>query len=92
MKGAAGSGPGPGVQDFPAVFVFRDRDAPEVIIGRGWQEGAHADAAASANKPGSAVGGELLPEGRTVCRIRQCCPARQTTLKGSQYLQHSELN
>lgn len=88
----AGIGLGLGLKDFRAVFVFRDRATMERFVSRGWEFGAHADAAAKAAGQGGAVGGELLVDGIRVYQITRTGLALQATVKGSKYWQDETLN
>jgi len=90
--GEAGIGLGLGVKDFRAVFVFHDRDTMQRFIDRGWEVGAHADAAAKAGDKGGAVAGELLLDGVTVYQLTESGLALQATLKGTRYWKDAELN
>jgi len=88
----AGIGLGLGLKDFRAVFVFRDRATMERFVQRGWEFGAHADAAAKAAGQGAAVGGELLIDGIRIYQITRTGLALQATVKGSKYWQDEALN
>jgi lipid-binding SYLF domain-containing protein len=90
--GEAGVGFGLGVKDFRVVFVFHNRDTLQQFIDRGWEFGAHADAAAKANEKGGAIGGEILLDGVTVYQITKSGLALQATIKGTKYWKDSELN
>ena len=90
--GEVGIGFGLGVKDFRAVFVFNNRKTLQDFISKGWEVGAHADAAAKAQEKGAAVGGEILLNGVTIYQLTESGLALQATVKGTKYWKDPELN
>ncbi len=90
--GEVGLGLGLGVKDFRAVFVFHDRGTMRDFVARGWEFGAHADAAAKAGDKGGAVGGEILLDGITIYQLTESGLALQATVKGTKYWKDPALN
>ena len=54
-----GVGPGIGLKDFRAVFIFRNKHVFNDFVEKGWEFGGQADAAAKSGEKGMAVGGEM---------------------------------
>ena len=52
-----GVGFGLGLKDFRAVFIFENKKAMDKFVNKGWEFGAHADAAVKSGKKGAAASG-----------------------------------
>ena len=57
-----GVGPGIGLKDFRAVFIFKNKYVFNEFVEKGWEFGGQADAAAKSGEKGMAVGGEMYVE------------------------------
>ncbi len=90
--GELGLGLGAGVKDFRLVMVFHTRDALDRFLDYGFTFGAQADAAATANRQGGAVGGEAIADNITVYQLTQTGLALQATVKGAKFWKDNELN
>jgi lipid-binding SYLF domain-containing protein len=90
--GEVGLGLGAGVKDFRLVLVFHTRDALERFLDYGFTFGAQADAAATANRQGGAVGGEAIADNITVYQMTQTGLALQATVKGAKFWKDRSLN
>jgi len=90
--GEVGVGPGMGVKDFRAVFIFHDESSLDQFIDSGWTFGGQADAAAKAGDLGAAVGGETVIDNITVYQLTQSGLALQATVKGTRYWKDANLN
>jgi len=90
--GEVGFGLGIGVKDFRVIFVFHTKRALRQFVNRGWNFGAHADAAAKASDKGKAYTGEALIGGITIYHITKSGLALQATLKGTKFWKDKKLN
>jgi lipid-binding SYLF domain-containing protein len=88
-----GLGPGLGLKDFRAVFMFRDQDTLNKFIEEGWEFGGHADAAAKSDEKGGAVGGQASVDSDIVIyTLTEAGVALQATVAGTKYWKNDELN
>ena len=88
-----GLGPGIGVKDFRAVFVFKNKQVMNDFIESGWEFGGHADAAAKSGDKGAAAGGEMYIENDIeIYQITEAGIALQATIAGTKYRKYAELN
>jgi lipid-binding SYLF domain-containing protein len=88
-----GLGPGIGVKDFRAVFVFNNKQVMNDFIESGWEFGGHADAAAKSGDKGAAAGGEMyIEDDIEIYQITEAGIALQATIAGTKYRKYAELN
>jgi lipid-binding SYLF domain-containing protein len=88
-----GVGPGLGVKDYRAVFIFRNREVLKQFVEKGWEFGGHADAAAKSGEKGGAVGGQASFEtDMEIYTLTEAGVALQATLAGTKYWLDKELN
>lgn len=88
-----GIGPGIGIKDFKAVFVFKNKGVLKEFIESGWEFGGHADAAAKSGEKGAAVGGEIYIENEIeIYQMTEAGVALQATISGTKYRKYTELN
>lgn len=88
-----GVGPGIGIKDYRAVFVFRTREAFQRFITEGLEFGGHADAAAKSGKKGEALGGEVgIRSDIDIYTLTETGVALQATIAGTKYWRDDELN
>ena len=90
--GEAGVGPGLGIKDFRAVFVFHSVDTMNSFKEDGWSLGANIDAAAKIEEKGKAVGGSITVGDITVYDITQSGLMLQATLRATKYWKDAYLN
>lgn len=90
--GEVGVGPGLGVKDFRAVFVFHSVDSMSRFVEEGWAFGVQADAAAKADDKGTAIGGAITADNITIYELTQSGLAIQATIKGTKYWKDDSLN
>ena len=90
--GEAGVGPGLGIKDFRAVFVFHSDEVMDSFIEYGWTLGAHIDAAAKFDEQGGATGGSITVGDITVYEMTQSGLTLQATLKATKYWKDAYLN
>ncbi|MCG6937014.1 MAG: hypothetical protein LJE83_02420 [Gammaproteobacteria bacterium] len=90
--GEAGVGPGLGIKDFRAVFVFHSKTARDAFIEDGWSLGAQVDAAVKFNDSGGATGGSVTVGDITVYEMTQSALTLQATLKATKYWKDDYLN
>jgi lipid-binding SYLF domain-containing protein len=90
--GEAGVGPGLGIKDFRAVFVFHSKAVLESFIEDGWSLGAQVDAAIKYNDLGGATGGSVNVGDITVYEITESGLTLQATLKATKYWKDEYLN
>jgi lipid-binding SYLF domain-containing protein len=93
MKMASGGvGPGIGVKDFRAVFVFTTRKALNDFVNNGWTAEADADAAAKLDERGGAVGAAAdVAPGVKLYQLTENGLALQATIGGTKYWRDDEL-
>ncbi len=88
-----GLGPGLGVKDFRAVFVFKNEQVMNDFIESGWEFGGHADAAAKSGDNGAAAGGEMyIEDDIEIYQITEAGIALQATIAGTKFRKYAELN
>ena len=88
-----GVGPGIGIKDFRAVFVFNNKQVFHDFVDSGWEFGGHADAAAKSGEKGAAVGGEkYIEDDIEIYQITETGIALQATIAGTKYRKYAELN
>ncbi len=90
--GEGGVGPGLGIKDFRAVFVFHSDEVLESFVEYGWTLGAHIDAAAKFDETGGATGGSITVGDITVYEMTQSGLTLQATLKATKYWKDDYLN
>jgi len=88
-----GVGIGLGVKDFRAVIIFKNQDALNSFVDKGWEFGGHADAAAKAGDKGAAVNvaGDIT-SGMEIYQFTESGIALQATVAGTKYWKDKELN
>lgn len=93
MKMASGGvGPGLGIKDFRAVFVFNTRQAFDDFVTHGWYATASADAAAkSSTKGGAATTAGTIGSPVDIYQITEAGIAAQATINGTRYWRDDEL-
>ena len=88
-----GIGPGLGLKDFRAVFMFRDQDTLNKFIEEGWEFGGHEGDAAKSDKKGGAVGGQAsIDSDIVIYTLTEAGVALQATVAGTKYWKNDELN
>ena len=90
--GEVGLGLGLGVKDFRVIFVFHTRRTMNQFVNKGWNFGAHADAAAKASDKGGSYSGEALIGSMTIYHLTKSGLALQATLKGTKFWKDNSLN
>ncbi len=90
--GEAGVGPGLGIKDFRAVFVFHSDEVMDSFVEYGWSLGAHIDAAVKFDEKGGATGGSITVGDITVYEMTQSGLTLQATLKATKYWKDVYLN
>jgi lipid-binding SYLF domain-containing protein len=94
MKMALGGiGLGLGAKDYRVVMVFKDKPTMDKFIEKGWDAGAHADAAAKAGDKGAeaSVEGDIR-SGIEVFSMTESGLALQATIAGTKYWKDKDLN
>jgi len=94
MKMALGGvGLGLGVKDFRQLIIFKTQKALDTFVDKGWEFGAHADAAAKAGDKGGAVGtaGDIT-SGMEIYQVTEAGLALQATVSAAKYWKDNELN
>jgi hypothetical protein len=88
-----GVGLGLGVKDFRAAIIFKNQDALNTFVDKGWEFGGHADAAAKAGEKGAAanVAGDIT-SGMEIYQFTESGIALQATIAGTKYWKDKELN
>ncbi len=90
---SAGVGPGMGIKDYRAIFVFETKKAFHDFINTGLGVSAQADAAAKAGHEGEAFAGAIaVAPGVWVYQITEAGLALQATLQGTKYYKDGDLN
>jgi lipid-binding SYLF domain-containing protein len=88
-----GAGLGLGIKDFRLVFIFRNREALNDFVEKGWEFGGQADAAAKSGEKGGAVGGEAYLESNVIVyQLTEAGVALQATVAGTKFWKDKELN
>lgn len=94
MKMALGGvGLGLGAKDYRVVMVFKDKATMDKFVEKGWDAGAHADAAAKTGDKGAeaCVEGDIR-SGIEVFSMTEAGLALQATIAGTKYWKDKELN
>ncbi len=94
MKMALGGvGLGLGAKDYRVVMVFKDKATMDNFITKGWDAGAHADAAAKAGDNGAEASAEGdIRAGIEVFSMTESGLALQATIAGTKYWKDKDLN
>jgi len=94
MKMALGGiGLGLGAKDYRVVMIFKDKATMDNFVEKGWDVGAHADAAAKAGDKGAEASGEGdIRSGIDVYSMTESGLALQATLAGTKYWKDKNLN
>lgn len=88
-----GVGLGLGAKDYRVVMIFKDKDTMTKFIEKGWDAGAHADAAAKAGDKGAEASAEGdLRKGIDIYSMTESGLALQATVAGTKYWKDKELN
>lgn len=88
-----GVGPGIGLKDFRAVFIFKNKYVFNDFVEKGWEFGGQADAAAKSGDKGTAVGGEMYVEQDIeIYQMTEAGVALQATIAGTKYRKDTGLN
>ena len=88
-----GVGFGAGAKDFRVVIIFHTDEALETFTTKGWEWGAHADAAAKAEDKGKEVGAQAEVTGSMeIYTFTEAGIALQATVAGTKYWKDDELN
>jgi lipid-binding SYLF domain-containing protein len=91
--GQFGVGPGLGLKDFRAVFIFHDKNVLNKFIWSGWEWGGEADAAAKSEDQGGAAGTKgTLNSGIEVYQFTKNGIAVSATVSGTKYWRDEDLN
>ena len=91
--GLGGLGLGIGVKDYRSVLIFYTKSNLSDFINKGWEFGAHADAAAKSGEKGGAVGAAGEIRGDTeIYQFTKHGIAIQATVTGAKYWKDKELN
>jgi lipid-binding SYLF domain-containing protein len=88
-----GVGIGLGVKDFRAAIIFKNQEALDTFVNKGWEFGGHADAAAKAGDKGAEanVAGDIT-SGMEIYQFTKNGIALQATVAGTKYWKDKELN
>jgi len=88
-----GVGLGLGAKDYRVVMIFKDKATMTKFVEKGWDAGAHADAAAKAGDKGAEASGEGdIRAGIDVYSMTEAGLALQATIAGTKYWKDKELN
>ena len=88
-----GVGLGLGAKDYRVVMIFKDKATMTKFVEKGWDAGAHADAAAKAGDKGAEASGEGdIRAGIDVYSMTESGLALQATIAGTKYWKDKELN
>ena len=88
-----GVGFGAGAKDFRVVIIFKTDEALDTFTTKGWEWGAHADAAAKAEDKGKEVGAQAEVTGAMeIYTFTESGIALQATVAGTKYWKDDELN
>ena len=74
------------------MLVFKNEDALQQFVDKGWEFGGSADAAAKAEDKGAAIGGEAVIDDVTIYQLTESGLALQATLKGTKFWKDKALN
>jgi lipid-binding SYLF domain-containing protein len=88
-----GVGIGLGVKDFRAVIIFKNQNALNTFVDKGWEFGGHADAAAKSGDAGASanVAGDVT-SGMEIYQFTEAGVALQATIAGTKYWKDKDLN
>ena len=91
--GTAGVGLGLGARDFRAVIIFKTQRSLDTFVTKGWEWGAHADAAAKSSEKGGAANaaGDITADMEFYQFVKSGI-ALQATLAGTKYWKDKDLN
>lgn len=94
MKMALGGvGLGLGAKDYRVVMIFKDKATMDKFVEKGWDAGAHADAAAKAGDKGAEASAEGdIRSGIEVYSMTESGLALQATIAGTKYWKDKSLN
>ena len=94
MKMALGGvGLGLGAKDYRVVMIFKDKATMDKFVEKGWDAGAHADAAAKAGDKGAEASAEGdIRSGIEVYSMTESGLALQATIAGTKYWKDKDLN
>lgn len=88
-----GVGPGLGIKDYRAVFIFKNSEVLKQFVDKGWEFGGHADAAAKSGEKGGAAGGQAsFEQDMEIYTLTEAGVALQATLAGTKYWLDKDLN
>ena len=91
--GTVGVGLGLGARDFRAVIIFKTQQSLDTFVTKGWEWGAHADAAAKSGEKGGAANaaGDITAD-MEIYQFVESGIALQATLAGTKYWKDKDLN
>ena len=88
-----GVGVGMGVKDFRAVIIFKNQDALDTFVEKGWEFGGHADAAAKSGEKGAEASAAAEVTGNMeIYNFTESGIALQATVAGTKYWKDKALN
>ena len=88
-----GVGFGAGAKDFRVAIIFKTQEALDTFTEKGWEWGAHADAAAKAEDKGGEAGAQAEITGAMeIYTFTEAGLALQATVAGTKYWKDDELN
>ena len=85
-------GLGLGLKDFRAVFIFENKKALHKFVNKGWEFGAHVDAAAKSEEKGAAATGAASFQDVKIYQFTKSGIVLQATIAGTKYWKDDELN
>jgi lipid-binding SYLF domain-containing protein len=86
------AGPGVGLKDFRAVFIFNNRGAVDRFVSRGWQWGGEAEAGFKSGPKGSEVGAVAVSGDLTVYQFTKAGVQLRAMVPLTKYWQYYDLN
>ncbi|NOQ88100.1 MAG: hypothetical protein GQ550_04180 [Gammaproteobacteria bacterium] len=90
--GEAGVGPGLGIKDFRAVFVFHSAEIMKSFVDDGWSLDTYIDATAKINENADSAVASVTIGDLTVYEMTQSGLTLQATLKATRYWKDDSLN
>jgi lipid-binding SYLF domain-containing protein len=88
-----GVGPGLGLKDYRAVFIFYDPLVLNKFVDEGWEFGGQADATAKSAEKGGAVGAQgSFDQSIEIYTLTEAGVSLQATIAGTKYWKDDELN
>lgn len=90
--GQVGVGPGIGVKDFRAVFIFHSREVLQTFLYEGWDFGSSAEATAVSGDRGGEASGVDSFSAIEVYQFTESGISLQATVAGTKYWMDKELN